>query len=185
VTPPAVDILGLDSELKPHLRVEHADENDGIIDAYKAALNEIDSPNGMLGRSLITRTLRLTLDAPPPDVVRIPMPPVTAISTITYRDCDDVFQAIDSADYLSDLTAEPALVWPKTSWPSGIKGGPDTFRIEYVAGYANAASVPDVIKQWLKLRTGDYYRDRETVLLGITPTELPHIKRMLDNWRVR
>lgn len=183
--PPAGLPLDLETEVKPHLRVEHDDEDDLIELCVAAAVQQLDTPDGWLGRSLVSRTLRLTLDAPPPDVIRLPGPPVTAISSVAYRDQDDEFVTIDSADYLSDLTAAPALLWPgDAGWPP-MKGGPDTMRITYVAGYASAAAVPKVIKQWLLIRTADLYRDRESLVLGASVAPVSHIDRMLDNWRVR
>lgn len=197
VTPPATLPLSVEDDAKPHLRVEHDDDNDYIEACIRAALSEIDAPHGWLGRSLITRSLRLTLDAYPPPVVYLPGPPTTAITTIHYRNADDeivkIYDPSDDTDEIglqSDLTAEPALIWPSDTigWPSDIKGGIDSVRIIYAAGYANAAAIPErlgAVVQWLKLRTADHYRDRESVLLGITPARNPVADRMLDNLRVR
>lgn len=180
-------------EIKAHLRIDHSDEDTLLEADHGAALGEIDSPDGWLGRSVITRTLRLTLDAPPPRVIYLPGPPVTKIETITVRDSDDDLNVIyddgtsvDLIGLMSDLTATPALIWPDDSigWPSDIKSGPDSMRIDYVAGYAVAA-LPKTIKQWLLMRIGELYRDREASMLGIPSTRLHHADRMLDSLRVR
>lgn len=194
VTPPATLALSVE-DAKLHLRVEHDDDDDLIEDCINAAIGELDAPKGWLGRALFTRTQRLTLDAYPPPVVYLPGPITTAISTIHVRNADDEIVKIydsgvgdptDDIGLQSDLTAEPALLWPSDSigWPTDIKGGIDSVRIDYVTGYATAAAIPEVMLQWLKLRTADYYRDRESLLLGIAPVRNPVADRMLDNWRV-
>lgn len=186
VSPPGADPLDLADDVKPHLRVDHSDEDDLITDAFKAAVNEIDAPRGWLGRSLITRTLLLTLDDLPPSVLYLPGPPVTSVSSVKYRDADDEIVTIDSGDYLTDLTAEPALLWiGDGGWPTNFADGPDVLRVEYVAGYANADAIPRAIRQWLLMRTAELYRDREPTVLNARPSVLQHADRMLDNWRVR
>lgn len=193
---PASDPISLDDPggLKQHLRVDDPSEDDLITNALQAAVNEIDSPGGWLGRSVITRTLRLTLDRAPPPIVYLPGPPVTEIKTITVRDSDDNLDVIYDADtvvdeigLMSDLTAEPALIWPDDAigWPSDIKSGPDSVRIDYVAGYANEAAIPRAIRQWLLMRTAELYRDREPSVLGIASNPLQHADRMLDSLRIR
>lgn len=180
--------------VKKHLRIDHAGEDAELEDLVYAATGELDSPHGWLGRSLITRTLRLTLDGRPPTVIYLPGPPVTEVKKITVRDSDDNLdviydsdQAIDEVSLITDLTAEPALIWAddSTGWPSDIKGGPDSVRVDYVAGYADADSIPKPIKQWLLMRVAELYRDREHSVLGVPSNGLRHADRMLDNWRVR
>lgn len=192
VTPPATLPLSL-QDAKLHLRVDHDADDAHITDAIGAAVGELDSPKGWLGRALITRTLRLTFDGYPPPLVYLPGPPTTAISTIHVRNsADEIVKVYDSADSTDeiglqyDLTAEPALLWPSESigWPTDIKGGVDSMRIEYVSGYANADEIPEVITQWLKIRTADYYRDRESTVLGLSLARNHVADRMLDNWRV-
>jgi len=196
VTPPASYPLEVDGEsgVKKHLRIDHVGEDTELEDLIRAATDEIDAPHGWLGRSLITRTLRLTLDGYPPPIVYLPGPPVTSITKITIRDQDDSSVVIydpaaptDDIGLMYDLTAEPALIWPdgNIGWPSGIKGGIDSVRVDYVAGYADADAVPRAIRQWLLMRIGELYRDRETSVLGFASNRLPHADRMLDNWRVR
>ena len=185
VTPATTDILTA-AEAKAHLRVETSSDDALITELIKAATEELDPPRGWLGRSLITRTLRLTLDAFPPDVLYLPGPPVTSVSSVKYRDTNDVIQTLDVSLYLTDLIAEPALLWiGDDGWPDAIMGGPDTVRIDYVAGYANAAAIPHAIRQWLLIRIGDLYRDREGTVLNATPAIVGHVDHMLDNWRIR
>lgn len=190
VTAPSLSPLLL-AEAKTHLRVSHTADDTLITEAIAAAVSDIDVPTGFLGRSLAPRTLRLTLDAAPSRVVFLPGPPVTAVKKITVRTPDDelvvVFDSvavIDDVDLHVDLTAEPALIWPgDVGWPA-VDGGVDSMRVEYEAGYPLAA-VPKNVKQWLLMRVGELYRDREASMLGVASTRLHHADRMLDNLRIR
>jgi uncharacterized phiE125 gp8 family phage protein len=191
---PASAPLDVDDDVKPHLRISHNGEDAKLARLVSAAVGEPDAPTGWLGRSIITRTLRLTLDAAPARVIYLPGPPTTKIENISYRDTDDNIVVIydpdagpvDTIGLITDLTSEPALIWPDEDigWPTDIKSGPDSMRIDYVTGYANAAAVPDVINQWLLLRVGELYRDPEASVLAIGSTPLAHAARMLDGMRV-
>ena len=184
--------------LKDHLRINHTDEDPYLDSLLEVAQDELDMPRavgtppGWLGRSLIKRTLLLTLDAVPPPVVFLPGSPVVSVVKVEFRGADDVITLIPNTDYITDLVAEPALLWPDvdwpfapSAWPSVMKGGPDTFRVTYVAGYADAAAVPALIKQWVLVRAAELYRDREGTVIGTINTTLKHIERMLDAYRVR
>jgi len=191
VEAPTEDVLDLD-DLKLHLRIDHDDEDTYLMELAQAAVDEIDTPRGWLGRSLAKRTLRLTLDDLPPSKIYLPGPPIISVESVEYRNLDDELITIDASEYESDLLAEPGLIWPKRdgfwlrdSWPNDIKGGPDTFRVEYVAGYESADDVPMLVRQWLRMRVGEMYRDREGTIIGTIQTQLTHFERALDNLRVR
>lgn len=192
VTAPAELPVTVD-ELKVQARTLFPGESDPFAGAEDtlltrligAATDELDGPTGWLGRSLVTQTLRLSLDKPPPRLIRLPYPPVSAIVSITYYDTDDVLQTVDAADYQSDLDAEPALVWPTSDkkWPSS-RNTPGRFRVDYTAGYGAAGDVPDIIRQAILIAAATLYRDRElTALDAIHRNE--YLYRQLENWRRR
>lgn len=194
ITPAATPALSVDDDVKPHLRIDHDAEDTKLLGYVDAAAGLINAPFGHLGRSLISQTLRLTLDGVPPTVIYLPGPPVTEVKKIEVRGSDDTFTTIydsvaviDTINLMSDLTAEPAMIWADDTigWPSDIKGGIDSVRVEYVAGYDDANSIPKPIRQWLLTRVGEMYRDPEASVLGLTSTELKHAVRALDNWKVR
>lgn len=196
VTPPTAYPLDLATDIKPHLRISHNGEDAKLTQIRDAAIGLLDAPFGHLGRAIMPQTLMLTLDRFPPREVYLPCPPVTAIKTITYRDIDDATQtaydsdaATDEVGLLYDLSdyTGPAFCWPDDSigWPSDIKGGRDSVRITYEAGYADADAVPAAIKQWLLQAIGIFYQNPEGVALNAKPETLPFWDRSLDNLRVR
>lgn len=176
-------------EAKLHLRVDTPDEDAYIQGLIDTAVSEIDAPTGWLGRSLFTRSMRLTLDEPPPPVIRLPGPPIRLVSEIRYRDYDDAMVTLPDTVYRADTAAEPGLVWPARGerWPQGMaRAGPRVMEIDYDAGYGDAAEdIPRPIRQWVLLRVGELYRDREASIVGTVATQLAHAQRMLDNYRIR
>jgi len=168
-------------DVKLHLRVDHDDEDIYIGSLIEAATEEIDAPRGWLGRSLLPRTMRLTLDDVAPNQVYLPGPPIIEIESVEYRDSNDDFQTV--TDYKSDLLAEPGLIWVNTCWNS--KGGTDSFRVTYQAGYETADDIPRLVRQWIMMRVGDLYRDRETSVLGTSQSQLKHMENALTNLRIR
>lgn len=167
---------------------------DALLTRYIAtATDELDSAFGWLGRSLIPRTLRLTLDEPPPKVVELPGVPVTSVEQIAYTDPAGVDQVILKADLAAngfrldlDDTGNPALIWVTNgfAWPETIDD-PAKFRIDYIAGYADAAAIPDILKHWILVKAATKYRDREDSVIGTIVAQLQHVERLMDNFRVR
>lgn len=166
---------------------------DDLLRMYiQAASQEVDAPLGWLGRSLITRTLRLSLDRPPPTVVRLPGIPVQSITQVAYTDPDGVEvivleAAMEAAGYRSDLgdTGLPALLWNSDpGWPT-TEDRPGSIRIDYVAGYGTSEKdVPAAIRRYILALAAEMYRDREASSMAPVAT-LQHVERSLDNYRVR
>lgn len=186
VTPPDALPVTFD-EAKRHIRLICCDGDDPL-DGFEdtlikgmigAAVDEIDSPTGWLGRSLVPRTLRLTLDSAPPSLIRLPGVPVISVDSVKYT--DGAGQEQEITDFEVDLTAEPAMLWTRNGWPS-MRNEPARMRIEYTAGYVG--DVPDIIKQWILIKVADYYAQREGVIVGTAVANLSHVQRMLDNMRV-
>lgn len=176
-------------QAKVHLRVDTPDEDAYIQGLIETAAAEIDAPEGWLGRSLLRRTLRLTLDAYPPPVIRLPGPPIRQVLAVEYPDGSGGAVAVPSETYRIDTAAEPGLLFLAEGqrWPADLPSqGPDALRIEYEAGYGDAPDmVPRPIRQWVLLRVGELYRDREASIIGTVATQLEHARRMLDGYRIR
>ena len=166
-------------------------EDDDLDRMIAAATQLIDSPEGWLGRSLITRTLRLSLDRSPPRIVRLPSPPVASITQVAYTDPDGVDVVVLSGDLATEGyrfdrsdTGQAALIW-NDDWPD-TEDRPARIRIDYVAGYGLASDdIPDVAKHYILMRAAELYRDREASVVGTIHTKLEHVERALDGFRVR
>lgn len=182
VTAPAAEPITL-VEAKAHLRVDDA-TSDTLIASYIKAARQI--AEGFMRRSLVRRTLRLSLDGFPSYgcPLLLPFAPVASISSVKYYDSDGALQTWSSAEYLLEADSEPARLQhhPDDAWPTDLHiGRLGVAQVEYVAGYAPssdsptdyAANVPDDIKSAIKLILGDLYEDREDTNVGNIVTSLP------------
>lgn len=126
-------------------------------------------------RSLVTRKIRLSLDCwPSCGLIRLPRPPLVAVTLVEYRDTAGVFQTlVANDDYQVDGEHEPARIKPAygTTWPA-TQPGFNAVHIEYTAGYGNAGLVPARAKHAILLYVGNAYAHRETIGVGTVAYEL-------------
>jgi uncharacterized phiE125 gp8 family phage protein len=90
-------------------------------------------------RAIITQTWRMTLTGFP-DAIKIPMPPLQTIDSITYVDVDGVTQTLDPSLYRVNTDEEPSKVYPAygETWPTTLDDI-NTVIITFTAGYATAS----------------------------------------------
>ena len=171
-------------EAKAHLRVDGANE-DTLITALIGAATQ--AAEQLTGRALMAQTWEVTLDAFP-SAVSLTRVPVQSITSLTYADSagtatvlSNTLYALDNADDFGWAYVVPvyAGVWPAT------RGEINAVRVRYVAGYADAASVPESIKAWIKLQVGAMYENRESEVIekGAAIT-LGFADRLLDRYKV-
>ncbi|NFV80001.1 head-tail connector protein [Magnetospirillum aberrantis] len=182
ITAPAVEPISLD-EAKAHLRVTGTDD-DALIGGFIAAARQnLDGRDGWLGRALMPQTWELRLDAFPAEIT-VPLPPLREIVSVKYIDLDGAEQTLDPALY-QVVAGEPARIVPAHGqvWPS-TRRQPDAVRVQFDAGYDDAAAVPAPIKAATLLHVGTLYRDRETVNIGNIVNDLPTFSLLLSPFRV-
>lgn len=161
ITAPALP-LSL-AELKTHLVVDadFSDDDPLINGQAQAAMDQVEN---FTRRALMTQTWQLNLDRFPGlrEPIFLPRPPLQTVTSITYIDCNGVVQILTSSNYKVDAISEPARVVPvfEECWPD-TREEIAAVTVTYDAGYPDAASVPDAIKQALLLLLGSMYRDRE------------------------
>ena len=198
VTPRASQPVTL-AEAKLHLRVDSSAE-DALISALIIAAT--DDAEHLMQRAVLPQTRQLTLDsfaaasadaltsmsttAAASSEIALPCPPVTAISSVKYlRDTDGTLITLDPSAYVlaaaSDYSARLVPAYG-TTWPA-TRAMPEAVRIAFVTGYADAASVPELIKAWIKLQVGAMYENREAE--GAVQTyALGFADRLLDRYKV-
>lgn len=183
VTPPTMEPVTLD-ELKAHLYVSHSDD-DALLTLYLAMARA--SVETETWRALLTQTWDLFLAAWPADVViELPKPPLQSVTSIQYRDSDNVTTTLAAATYEVDTASEPARVVLAygQSWPSATLAASHPIRVRFVAGWADAASVPGMIRAAILLQAGELYVQREAV--SDKPMSVaPAVERMLRLSTVR
>ena len=171
-------------EAKAHLRVDTSDD-DTLITAMITAATE--AAEQATGRAIMPQTWELTLDAFPA-ALELTRVPVDSITSVAYVDLDGTDQTLSALLYSLDNADDfgPAYVVPAydTEWPD-TRDQINAVKVRYVAGYANAAAVPESIKSWIKLQVGAMYESREIETIGMgKPIALGFADRLLDRYKV-
>jgi len=131
------------------------------------------------GKAFVTQTLKLTRDCFPDYregyVLRLPRPPLQSLTPdadhltlgIEYDDSQGVTQTLAASEYVIDTACEPGrvglvlgAVWPLTIDQIGV------VRVTYLAGYGDAAEVPQTVKRAMLLLIGHWFENREAVVTG-------------------
>lgn len=150
-TPPSGSVVTL-AEVKDHLRIDGTDQDTylGRLITVATALTE-----NQTGRALLRAVYRLDVD----DFrdVELPKPPFNAIDSVTYYDSAAQQQTLGASNYRIDATQEPAVIEFIADKPATNQDNPRPISITYSTGYANAAAVPEMIKQYLLMVIGTIY----------------------------
>lgn len=170
---PAEALLTL-AEVKTHLRIDHAEEDDYLSGLVEAATAHLDGRAGILGRALVTQTWAQDWSGfPALDCIRLPLPDVQS-ATITYHDDDDTEQAFggDQWHLTQDARSSLILLNRAASWPAA-GGRPDAVTITMVAGFGAAGDVPRPIRTAALMLLASWYENREAVNVGNIVSVLP------------
>jgi uncharacterized phiE125 gp8 family phage protein len=175
------------SEAKAHLRVDSSDE-DTLITAMITSATE--TAEQITGRAIMPQTWELTLDAFPA-ALELTRVPAASVTSIKYFDAAGVQQslasnayALDNADDFGFAYIVPAF---GTEWPA-TRDQINAVAVQYVAGYANAAAVPEPIRSWIKLQIAAMYENREgesySARAVSTTVKMSFVDALLDRYRV-
>lgn len=187
---PAVEPVSV-AEFETHSRTDSG-EDDSYLSALIAAARDLCERT--TGRAFINQTWALKLDyfrdpwTLSSAAIHLPRPPLSSVTSITYVDTEGVTQTLDASYYDVDTASDPGrvLLGYNDTWPS-TRTIPQAVTITYVAGYgAASASVPDIYRQAIKLLAAHWYENREQVIVGGTPAEMPWaVRELLAVDRVR
>lgn len=147
------------AEAKLHLRIDGTDDDANVTSLISRAT---DYAEKQTGRAMVSQQWRLILDGFPCRAIRVPLPPLSSVESITYTDTDGATQTLDSADYLVNpfgLVGEVVPAYGK-SWPATL-AQPMSVKVEFTCGYEDAASVPAAIKAAILLTIGALDQNRE------------------------
>lgn len=183
INAPASEPITL-AEAKANLRVTSSAEDTLITSLITTAREQCE---GVLEeRALITQTRQLTLDDFE-DEIKIPILPITGVTSIKYDDVDGIEQTIPSNNYVlknnSDKLFARVVKAKGYTWPS-VNNGIENVRIIFTCGYGDAAAVPQALKRWMLLQIGYWYNNREAVNIGNIVTRLDGVDNLLNPYRV-
>jgi uncharacterized phiE125 gp8 family phage protein len=174
------------AEAKLHCRVDSTDD-DALITALITAATDLCEQK--TGRAIMQQTWEVTLDAFP-DYIELTRVPVQSITSLKYFDMVGVEQTMLNTlySYAQDdfgfARLDPVY---GGEWPAA-QDRLNTVAVRYVAGYTNAAAVPEGIKQWIKLMVSTMYDNRETEAYSSravsTTVQMSFVDGLLDRYRV-
>lgn len=142
--------------------------DDDLIMLYVGAAREWCE--NILGRSLAPQTFEVAVREFPGEAgLRLPMSPVTEITSVTYIDEDGDEQTLDPEVYLLDSFASPPLFLLATDqeWPT-ISDVPNAVKIQFTSGYSLPGESPQVyplplvLKAAMMLMLGHLFLNRES-----------------------
>ena len=169
------------TEAKAHCRIDSSADDTMITSLIQAAREYVER---FCGRRLITQTWDLKLDMWP-DVIQVPYPPLISVSSITYVDSAGTTQTLATTEYTVDATREPGRIYPAFGkvWPV-LQDIPVAVSVRFVAGYANAAAVPQGIKQAMLLLIEHWYELREPIMMKEVRDAPLSVENLLWQYRV-
>ncbi len=169
-----------------HLRLEgdEATADKALVEALIKAATE--NAENFTRRQFITATYEIRFDWFPPEIL-LPRPPLQSVESIKYIDTDGNEQTLDASQYQVDThsTVGRIVPAPDVSWPDTESQRINVVIVKFVAGYGDPDDVPHGIRAAIRLSLGHLYEHRETVLVGVTATELPEgAKALLWSYRI-
>jgi len=162
---------------KLHLRVDHSTD-DALIDTLCAAARNLVEV--ATRRKCITQTWDMKLDSFPywGQAIQLPFAPAASVTSITYVDVNGDTQTWASSKYTTDLPTGPNALLGRIV-PAYNENYPQTrneinaVTVRFVVGYGTAGtSVPGSLLACMKLLIGQGYATRESVVVGVTASEV-------------
>ena len=169
VTAPASEPLTL-TEVKLYLRVDDTTEDNLITSLITAARSLVEGHTWM---PLISQTWAMQFDKSELNelIWNVNKAPLSSFSSVTYYDSNNDLQTLATTEYETDIYGSPARFRLK-SVPV-VYDRMNALQVNFVCGYANAAAVPQPIKQAMYMIIGHLYENRQDVITGTQVNEIP------------
>ena len=172
------------AEAKTHLKVD-TDADDTYIDNLVSAATE--SAQIFTNRYFINTTITQYGDTWS-DMATLFKSQVNTITHIKYYDSDNSEQTLATSVYLSDIIHQPARIAlkPNQSFPD-LADRISAIECQYIVGYGGVASkVPQGIREAVLLIVGNWYENRQEVVVGRIATELPKSAQyLLEQFKIQ
>tara|TARA_R100000655_G_C2981256_1_gene191849 strand:- start:850 stop:1431 length:582 start_codon:yes stop_codon:yes gene_type:complete len=184
VNTPASTAIITTAEAKSHLKVDTSADDTLIDNLVQAAT---DSAQKFTNRFFIN-TVIIQYGDIWNDILVLFKSKVNSIEHIKYYDSDNTLQTLDTAIYLSDMNHQPARIGlsPNKTFPK-LADRINAVEVKYQVGYGTGAvDVPQGIKQAVLLIVGNWYENRQQVVIGRIATELPKSAQyLLEQYKVQ
>ena len=172
------------AEAKTHLKVDTT-ADDTYIDNLVSAATE--SAQIFTNRYFITTQITQYGDKWD-DISTLFKSKVINVVSVKYYDSDNSLQTLATDVWLSDIAHQPARIAlkPNQSFPA-IADRINAIEVTNKVGYGDTASdVPEGIRHAVLLSVGNFYQNREEVVVGRIATELPKSAQyLLEQYKVQ
>lgn len=182
LTEPAGLPVDLD-DVKLHLK-EDLDDNDLLIASLiRAARDYVE----MYTRRVLVQTeYRMTFDYfPLCDQFHLVRSPLVSVVQVQYYDTDGTQQVLASSKYIvSSGKSSPGRIAlaPNEVWPDTEQGRIEAVSVDFTCGYT---TIKDTFKAAIKLLVAHWYENREAVVIGAKPEQVPMtVNMILDGERI-
>lgn len=172
------------------------DADDALIQRFclDPAIAYLDGRDGVSGLALEQQTWDLKLDAFPcgAGAIRVPLPPLISVTSISYVDEAGNSQTLSASRYRVDTASRPGRIEIAygDSWPSA-RSVVGAVAVRFVCGHALAegspteSGVPDNVKMAVIALALHYYENRARIA-DARQSQVPrHVEAMIDAFRVR
>lgn len=177
----ASDRLVTLDQAKLHCRCQSNLENDSFIKWIAAAEEYCQA---YTGRALLTSTWRWTgSEFPRRGGLDLLISPIQSITLVTYVDAAGDEQTLDAADYQIEAQLIAPKLWPgvDSPWPVTQCRNIAAVKVNLIAGYTAKELVPAQFTQAMLLIIGQWYKQREEIVVGtIVNTPPLAAERLLD-----
>jgi uncharacterized phiE125 gp8 family phage protein len=183
-------------DIKHHLRLSTVDTGeDALLGNYITVARKMSE--NKTHAICLPQTWKMTLDTFPgaTDVITFPFYPLSSTVgevVITYMDeSSGDSTTLAATAYTVDYESEPPRVYPSpdNEWPETYdarKAVQIQFKVGYpLVGVGTSASTPDPIRQWIKMKVGALYENRESMTItNLSYVNQPHsnFDGLLDNY---
>jgi len=160
-------------ELKASLRITASGEDDYLLSLAETACMVVQEKSGkMINVDAYDYILSAVCD-----VIKIPLHPVSELTSINYFDSDNVSQVLDLADV--EIVSDDNKTLIKYEWPS-VFDRSDAVTIQFATGYPETMLFPDNLKHAAILLASHWYENRTAA--NVAMYEIPYGVETLVNF---
>lgn len=154
---PSDELLTVE-EAKRHLRVFDGSLDDEVTTLIRAARDYCER---FCNRTLRSTTTRTYTDSEwwCDDGLRLPFPPLIAVSSVTYYDTANASQTLASSNYYVALPTDDGgfVKWKFTATIPSLYTRDDAITVTYTTGYSALTNIPPVVVQAMKSKLTELF----------------------------
>lgn len=161
------------ADLKDHLNLAQGDTtHDDKLETYiYAATERVEKDTG--GRQIITATYSYSADGFH-DCIKLPIRPITSVSSVTYVDTDGVTQTLDQSDWVFDESRREVRPSLGNEFPCTYVD-PSAITVEFAAGYGtDESNIPRLLKAAIMLCASNWFYDPAQEASALHSQESPY-----------